>query len=367
MQKFRTHLCPIKNCIYLKKSVLIVKNPLTGVRNGKKTGSMYNIAQSAAREQQNNRELPMTNSKHTSKRVKPMHIVIIIPARYHSTRLPGKPLVQIAGTSMLQRVWFIAQMAIQQTNHHDIVIEALVTTEDQRIVDQCIAWNIPCLLTSDQCRSGTERVAQACSQLEQKPDFIINLQGDNALCPPWFLNAMIDTFYSLTINDTSTDAALSAQHKTDTQAILPKKPGVITPYVKLNWQALDHLRQEKELTPFSGTCVVMNQKQQAIWFSKNIIPALRNEKELRKSSSISPIARHIGLYGYDAKTLDQILTLQETQYEALEGLEQLSFIEANIPIHLVEVDYRGRQGMTGIDSPEDIARAEMIIQTHGEF
>lgn len=306
---------------------------------------MYNIVLNVVEGLQSNREQSMTNLKPTVSKP-PIQVSIIIPARYHSSRLPGKPLAQIAGISMLQRVWAIAQTTIQHAcnaSKNALAIQAFVTTEDQRIVDQCESWGIACILTSDQCRSGTERVAQACTQLTEQPDFIVNLQGDNALCPPWFLTAMIDAYCENT------------------------QPGVITPFVRLDWKALDHLREEKKLTPFSGTCVVMNQQKEAIWFSKNIIPAIRKEEALRAISPTSPVARHIGLYGYDTQTLAEILTLEETEYECLEGLEQLSFIEANIPIRLVEVSYQGRQGMTGIDSPEDIARAEMIIQTNGEL
>lgn len=272
-------------------------------------------------------------------------IAIIIPARYHSSRLPGKPLVPIAEIPMIQRVWQIAQVAMSLSleAHPGVNIRSYVTTEDQRIVDQCRLWNMECLLTSDQCRSGTERVARASQEMNSPPDFIINLQGDNALCPPWFVTAMIDTFVEKQVQ------------------------GVITPFVQLEWSALDQLRQEKAKTPFSGTCVVMNQQQRALWFSKNIIPAIRDEALRKDQGSLSPIRRHIGLYGYDAATLRRILTLKETEYETLEGLEQLRFIEAGIPIQLVQVDYQGRQGMTGIDSPEDVIRAERIIQQDGEF
>ncbi|HBF08514.1 MAG: 3-deoxy-manno-octulosonate cytidylyltransferase [Gammaproteobacteria bacterium] len=277
-----------------------------------------------------------TNKKHS--------IAIIIPARYHSTRLPGKPLALIAGTPMIERVWAIAQHVCDKyADNTAVEVSAYVTSEDERIINHCSQQKIPAILTSDECRSGTARVAEAASKLESKPDFVVNLQGDNALCPPWFIQSIIDNYINHPIS------------------------GVITPFVKLSWKELDQLRKEKQQTPFSGTCVVFNTNQEAFWFSKNIIPAIRKEEKLREASEQSPITRHIGLYGYDLKTLEQILTLDETDYEALEGLEQLSFLEAGIRIQMTEVDYRGRQGMTGIDSPDDVGRAEQIIAKDGEF
>ncbi len=276
---------------------------------------------------------------------KPKHsIAIIIPARYHSTRLPGKPLALIAGIPMINRVWNIANKVCASFAKRDsIEINAYVTSEDQRILNHCQEHQIPALLTSDTCRSGTARVAEAVQLLEKKPDFVVNLQGDNALCPPWFIQSIIEEYIASPLK------------------------GVITPFVQLSWKELDQLREEKNITPFSGTCVVFNSEKKAFWFSKNIIPAIRKEEKLRSISSLSPVTRHIGLYGYDISTLETILDLPETNYEEYEGLEQLSFLEANISIQMTEVSYKGRQGMTGIDSPDDVFRAEEIIAKDGEF
>lgn len=280
-----------------------------------------------------------------------VNIAIIIPARYKSTRLPGKPLALIAGQTMIQRVWSIAQHVCGLYKAHtNIRISACVTSEDERIIHYCEQQAITCLLTSPECRSGTERVAHASLKLDPAPDFIVNLQGDNALCPPWFIDALIQRY-------------LIYRSQPDDQ----RQPAVFTPYVQLDWQALDRLREIKQSTPFSGTCVVFNSEERAFWFSKNIIPAIRGEQKLRQTQTLSPVCRHIGLYGYDAAALQKIIALEETSYEALEGLEQLSFLEADIPIFMVETDYRGRQGMTGIDSAEDIERAEKIIASDGEL
>ena len=274
-------------------------------------------------------------------------ILILIPARFDSKRFPGKPLADLCGQTLLQRVWQIAQTAQSniKNTHPSLKIQTYVATEDQRIVEHCQQHAMACLLTSDQCNSGTERAAEALIQLKSNADYVINLQGDNSLCPPWFVEEIISNI--LNTADSS-------------------QPSVTTPYVQLSWEALDSLRLEKQTTPFSGTCVIENHEHKALWFSKNIIPAIRKESSLR-SQPLSPVKRHIGLYAYHRDILLNLKTLPHTPYEDLEGLEQLTFLEAGIPIHLVEVDYRGRTGMTGIDSPEDLARAQHIIETEGEI
>jgi len=263
-------------------------------------------------------------------------ILIVIPARYHSTRFPGKPLAHIMGKPMLQWVWETAQRVCGKFPG----VQALVATEDQRIMDFCQSQQIPAVLTSSDCESGTERVREALIQLNHPATFIINLQGDNALCPWWFLEALIEA------------------HLAD-----PDKAQVITPYVQLAWSELDALREAKIKTPFSGTCVVYDQQHYAHWFSKQIIPAIRQEDSLRANGAgQSPVARHIGLYGYHRSVLLALPELKSTPYEAYEGLEQLAFLENQIPVKMVEVDYRGEQGMSGVDSPIDITRAEAILK-----
>lgn len=266
-----------------------------------------------------------------------MKTAIIIPARYASTRLPGKPLVQIAGYSMLQRVVAIAKAAAVGVG------DVYVATDDGRIVQHCAEIGASCIMTPPECPSGTDRVAGAVRQLPYKPDFILNVQGDAPLTPPDFLRAMIDSFIT-----SPCDA--------------------ITPVTQLNWEQLDRLRQQKASTPFSGTCAVFDQQTgKAFWFSKQIIPAVRKEDVLRQQDGLSPVFRHIGLYGYSYDMLQTYGTLPEGHFEKLEGLEQLRLLENGYTIRCVPVDYRGRAAMSGVDSPEDVARAEALITTYGEL
>ncbi|MFT4058497.1 MAG: manno-octulosonate cytidylyltransferase [Legionella sp.] len=269
-----------------------------------------------------------------------MHTAIIIPARYASTRLPGKPLIMIHGQTMLQRVVQLSRAAIVGLDN----VSVIVATDDDRISKHCQEIGVDWVMTSTEALTGTDRVAEAVRQLPSPPDFILNMQGDAPLTPPDFLRAMIDAFATAPCD-------------------------VVTPVTQLNWAQLDTLRQNKLSTPFSGTTAVFNQQTgQAYWFSKNIIPALRKEKELRQQSEESPIFRHIGLYGYSFAMLEQFLTLlPESTYEQMEGLEQLRILEHGYTIRCVPVDYKGRASMSGIDSPEDVVRAETLIVQHGEL
>ncbi len=271
-------------------------------------------------------------------------ILIAIPARYASTRFPGKPLAKIAGKEMLLRVWENARKAASSAPD----VRVIVTAEDDRIEAFCNDKGIDFVRTSDTCKTGTDRVREAIANLGIAPSFVINLQGDNPMCPPWFVEEMI------------------AAYKSDNQVQM------VTPVTRLSWAELDALREAKKVTPFSGTTAIVGKDMNALWFSKNIIPAIRKEKELREAAAasgdnLSPIFRHIGLYGYSLEALNAFAGLPEGEYEKLEGLEQLRFIENGYRVRVVVVDYKGYGSMSGIDSPEDVKRAEELFAKHGEF
>ncbi len=262
-----------------------------------------------------------------------MKTAIIIPARYGSTRLPGKPLAMIAGKTMLHRVVDIAREATR--THTDATI--CVATDDTRIAEHCDALGVKWVMTSLDAPTGTDRVEEAVQQLPDNPDFVVNLQGDAPLTPPDFITAMIDSF-----NENPCD--------------------VVTTVTQLTWAQLDKLRENKKTTPFSGTTAVFDPNTgKAHWFSKNIIPAIRKEESLRTSGELSPIYRHIGLYGYKRDMLAHYITLPEGKFEAMEGLEQLRVLEHGFEIRCIPVDYQGRPSMSGVDSPEDIIRTEELL------
>lgn len=271
-----------------------------------------------------------------------MKTLIGIPARYASTRFPGKPLAKIAGKEMLARVWENANKAAAKFAG----CEAIIATEDQRIQDFCDAHGMRCMMTSDNCLTGTDRIIEVVSKLPQKPEFIVNLQGDNPICPTWFIEAVIGAYY--------------ADNNVET----------VTPVVNLSWDELDNLREHKKTTPFSGTTAVFGNDGNAFYFSKNIIPAIRKEDKIRAAEALSPVYRQVGLYGYRMDIFEKIKNLPEGIYEKLEGLEQLRWIENGIKVKCVPVDYRNftkMASLSGVDSPEDIARVEAVIKEYGEF
>jgi 3-deoxy-manno-octulosonate cytidylyltransferase (CMP-KDO synthetase) len=259
--------------------------------------------------------------------------LIVIPARYASTRLPGKPLIKISGQTMLSRVYDIACLAAKDRAG----IEIVVATDDERILAHCAEINAPAVMTPIECPTGTDRALAAVEALGKAFDFVINLQGDAPLTPADFVTEMLNAFADNPQLD------------------------MVTPVTQLSWQQLDNLRANKQTTPFSGTTAILDQNDQAIWFSKNIIPAIRKEEQSRLQSKLSPVFRHIGLYGYRYDKLKEYVTLPETLYEQLEGLEQLRALENGFKIKCVKVDFKGRPSMSGVDSPEDIARAEELL------
>ncbi len=261
-----------------------------------------------------------------------MKTAIIIPARYASTRFPGKPLVKIAGESMLSRVVKIAKESSKNLKN----VTLAVATEDSRIEEHCKGIGVQCVMTSDKCKTGSDRVLEAAQQLGGDFDFVLGLQGDAPFTPIEAPHRMIEAFIG----------------NPDIE--------VVTPIVKLRWEELDALRESKRTTPFSGTTCVVDTKGQALWFSKNILPAIRKEDELRKDK-FSPVHQHIGLYGFRFDVLKKFVSLPEGHYEKLEGLEQLRLIENGISIQTVTLDVDAGLAQAGIDSPEDVARAEKLF------
>lgn len=267
-----------------------------------------------------------------------MNIAIVIPARYGSTRFPGKPLTLIGGKSMLHRVYSLAQKSCAGLDN----VTILIATEDTRIADHAASFGAQCVMTSDACKTGSDRVLEAVAQMDQRPDFVLNLQGDAPFTPPQMIRTIIDTWQD---NPSLT---------------------VVTPVVQLRWAELDQLRDNKKITPFSGTSCVTDPSGQALWFSKTIIPAIRKEDALRQKNEFSPVKQHIGLYGFRTDILERFVTLPEGVYENLEGLEQLRLLENHIPIQTVTVDVVAGMAQAGIDSPEDVARAEDMLEKYGD-
>ena len=275
-----------------------------------------------------------------------MRDLIVIPARYGSIRLPGKPLLKIAGRTLLERVVANAKRAADQVGDCDVV----VATDDQRIADHADAIKARVVMTSPDLNSGSSR-AQAAAQAESSPPTgVINLQGDAP-----FISA--DTIVAL----------IKALRKRDAP--------VVTPVYQLDWERLDRLREHKktkkliqllslETAPFSGTTCVRDPDGKALWFSKSILPAIRGEEGLR-TAPMSPVWQHLGLYAYTFEALDWFGGTEQGVYEKLEGLEQLRFLEHGWSIATVPVDPPSH-ALSGIDTPRDLELAEEAIARLGD-
>ena len=262
--------------------------------------------------------------------------LIVIPSRYASTRFPQKPLHLIAGRSLLARVASVAQICCQRSSD----VTFVVATDHPAIESHAKEIGVPVVMTDPDLASGTDRALAAANQFAPEAEFIVNLQGDAPFTPPDYISAIIDAGRT-----TKLDA--------------------VTPIVQMSWDDLDELRDRKRETPFSGTTCVVNAKDEALWFSKNILPAMRKEDRLRADSDKSPVWRHIGLYGYKRAALETFVSLNEGHYESLEGLEQLRFLENGLRIQAVKVP-AAPSAMWGIDTPQDAAHAETLIARHGE-
>ncbi len=267
-----------------------------------------------------------------------MKTAIVIPARYASTRFPGKPLAPIAGRSMLSRV---VEKGLKAADG-DETIDVMVATDDERIAAHARELNVHCVMTDPLCATGSDRVLAAARATGKNYTHLISLQGDAPFTPEAVLRRMIDTMRR------------HPEHE------------VVTPVHRLSWDGLDALREAKKTTPFSGTTCVRADDGHALWFSKNIIPALRDEQKLRARGNPSPVWQHMGLYGYRAETLARYVVLPQSPYEILEGLEQLRFLENGIRIMTIEADGASGLLQAGIDSPEDVVRAEALLKKNGD-
>jgi len=259
-----------------------------------------------------------------------MSAIIVIPARYGSTRLPGKPLAQIAGKSLLERTWSIAK-AVQ---HIDGVY---IATDDERIKHHAEGFGAEVIMTPVDLPNGTERVFHAVSTLSWTPDIILNLQGDAVLTPPWVIQTLMDRMLA--------DATI----------------GFATTAMRLSVEQYQQMVRSKQSGAVGGTTVVFDKQDNALYFSKSLIPFMR-----QVPCDPLPVFRHIGLYVYRHDVLKQYLALPPTELELIEGLEQLRALEHGIPIKVVQVDYRGRSHCA-VDSQADIDYVEQLIAKEGEL
>lgn len=261
-----------------------------------------------------------------------MKTVIVIPARYASTRYPGKPLVTLTGhdgiaKSLIERSWNAA-MAVKGVDG------VFVATDDDRIKDAAEAFGAQVIMTSESCENGTARCAEAALSGAFEADLVVNLQGDAPLTPAWFVEDLI--------------AAMAAR---------PEAP-VATPVVQCDAQTYAHFRADRAAGLVGGTTAVFDNQNRALYFSKEVLPYIAPAKE---ADAEGDVFHHVGLYAYRPDALAQYATWSEGRLEGHEGLEQLRFLENGVEILCVEVEGRGRV-FWELNNPGDVERIESILK-----
>jgi 3-deoxy-manno-octulosonate cytidylyltransferase (CMP-KDO synthetase) len=263
-----------------------------------------------------------------------MSTIILIPARYQSTRYPGKPLVPLKGASGSAKP--LIQRSVEAARRVPGVSGMFVTTDDDRIADACSAFGVDVIMTSSECRNGTERCAEALASLHD-PDLVINFQGDALLTPPGFVEALI------------------ARMSEDSHAL------VATPAMRLRSDEIRSLQAEEAAGRIGGTSVVTDARSRALYFSKRLIPHLPAgalDKE------ISPVRLHVGVYAYRPEALKRYVATPVSELEKLEGLEQLRFLVAGVPIAVVDVE-TPPFALRELNNPEDVEPIEQALAEAG--
>ncbi|WP_304619933.1 3-deoxy-manno-octulosonate cytidylyltransferase [Paracoccus sediminilitoris] len=264
-----------------------------------------------------------------------MSVVIVIPARHASTRYPGKPLVELRGAggaarSLIRRSWDAA-MAVSGV---DLVV---VATDDDRIRDHAEGFGAQVVMTSTECRNGTERCAEAIANLGITPEIVVNLQGDAPLTPAWFVEDLV----------AGLRAAPEAQ--------------VATPVLRCSGRMRADLIADRHAGRVGGTTAVFGHDGQALYFSKEVVPFVPGDID---DDADSPVFHHVGVYAYRPAALAAYATWPEGTLEKLEGLEQLRFLERGRPVLCVKVEARGRQ-FWELNNPQDVGRLEQMMSDMG--
>ena len=240
-----------------------------------------------------------------------MKILGIIPSRYGSTRFPGKPLIDINGKSMIQRVFEQAQ----QSGH---LTDVIVATDDERIFNHVKSFDGKVIMTSSSHESGTDRCEEVVNNMNENFDVIINIQGDEPFIDPNQINQLCQCF---------------DDEKTDIATLIKK------------------ISNEEELFNPNKPKVVIDDNDFALLFSRNTVPHI---KGVEKDEWLNhhTYFKHIGIYGYRTPILKKIATLPMSNLEKAEGLEQLRWLENGLNIKVALTTFEA----ISIDSPEDLEK-----------
>ena len=238
-----------------------------------------------------------------------MNIVGIIPARYAATRFPGKPLIDIGGKTMIQRVY---EQALNAN-----LAKIIIATDDEKIYNAAKSFNASVVMTQVSHQNGTERCAEVMQILGNDFDACINIQGDEPFINPEQINKVA--------------ALLQQGHN-----IVTLKKKITTP---------------EELHNNNVVKVVCNKKKEALYFSRSIIPFQRNIEQ----GILENHFKHIGIYGFSKNTLEEIVQLPVSFLEKTESLEQLRWLENGYKIQVAETIFE----TIAIDTPEDLQKIKL--------
>ena len=247
-----------------------------------------------------------------------LRVIAIIPARYASTRFPAKPLAIVGGKMVVKRVYEQVKKAIDKV---------VVATDDERIYDAVMSFGGEVVMTSSEHRSGTDRCAEAYEKLGYEADIVLNIQGDEPFIAPEQIETLVKCFDSEKIDIATLVKPFSAEDGID---------------------ALENPNSPK---------VVINEAQEAIYFSRSVVPYLRGveRSEWLKNHTFY---KHIGIYAFRAETLKRVTTLPQSPLEKAESLEQLRWLESGYKIGVGVTNIE----TVGIDTPEDLERAEQFLR-----
>jgi 3-deoxy-manno-octulosonate cytidylyltransferase (CMP-KDO synthetase) len=239
--------------------------------------------------------------------------IAVIPARYASTRFPGKPLIMIDGKSMIQRV----ATQVKQVKNLDTFI---VATDDERIFNHVQQLGYDVMMTNANHQSGTDRCAEVAQHLSlDTNDIVINIQGDEPFIQPSQIADLLQLMQK------NSDIKIGTMAKKITDATMLENPNIVK--------------------------VIFDAQQKAIYFSRHAIPFVRGENQENWLAK-TDFHKHIGLYAYRAATLIDIAALLPSHLELAENLEQLRWLENGYPIGIALTEHES----VGIDTPEDLAR-----------
>src|SRR6185437_11919789 len=275
-----------------------------------------------------------------------MKALAIIPARYQSTRFPGKPLALLGGRPMLRHVY-------DNVVHSGLFAKVAIASDDDRILEDARLWKAEAIFTSAHHQSGTDRCAEAAKEISGDYDVIVNVQGDEPFINKKPLEQLLQIF------DNESDAGIATLvQKIDNEADIWDKN---TAKVALGNDQLSLLAQARMINDQSQipNPLPLTPYPFALYFSRSPIPFIRSvDKKNWMAHHI--FWKHIGLYAFKPEVLEEVVKLPVGLLEKAESLEQLRWLENGYKIYVAETDYK----MLSVDTPEDLAKAEKFFNNN---